>query len=641
MRNHTVKAGLAAAAIAAAMAHAAVAFAQPSPAAAAGASESGLADAVSQLQSVADESAIGVQAAEAAAVPELAYSDFVSQVESGGIREVRIDGSSVTGKLGSGSKFRTTMPADPAMIDRLLLHHVRIEAVAARSAGFLDSPLGQSLLIGALLIGAMYFTTRQGTRNGGKATNFGHSRARLISPDSHRTTFADVAGIDEAAGELDEIVRYLREPATFQRLGGRVPKGVLLVGPPGTGKTLLARAVAGEAGVPFFAISGAEFVEMFVGVGAARVRDLFRDARQHAPCIVFIDEIDAVGRQRSSCGAGGNDEREQTVNQLLVEMDGFAASESVIVLAATNRPDVLDPALLRPGRFDRQVMVPAPDTAGRLKILEVHLRRVPTAPDVDFAVLARGTPGFAGADLANLVNEAALIAARRGHQWVCMSDFDEARDKVLLGPERRSLMTTEREREMTAYHEAGHALVALRSPGQDPLHKVTIVPRGRAFGVTLSLPERDRHAFSKRQLQGRLAMMFGGRVAEELVYGPDEVTTGASDDIRQATQLARRMVTEFGFSDAVGAVWCDGGADTQPGMPAVMSAAMAGKIDGEVRRITGEAEAAARRILSAEKPALTRLSQALLERETLTGDEIDALLAQPYEATEIAEAVPA
>ncbi|WP_255218971.1 ATP-dependent zinc metalloprotease FtsH [Paraburkholderia kururiensis] len=622
MRNHTLRAGLAAAAFAA-WAYGAPVLAQPIPVS--GASTASLADLTTAYQNGADEPAVGATG-DSAKVRTLAYSEFVALVEKGGIRSVRIEGSTLSGKLGNGGSFRTVAPADPALIDRLLSHQVRIEAAANNGMGFLDSPLFQTLLIGVLMVGAILFTSRQGTQGSGsnKAASFGRSRARLISPDAHRTTFADVAGIEEAAVELDEIVRYLREPSAFLRLGGRVPKGVLLIGPPGTGKTLLARAVAGEAGVPFFSISGAEFVEMFVGVGAARVRDLFREARQHAPCIVFIDEIDAVGRHRSS-GAGGNDEREQTVNQLLVEMDGFSGSESVIVLAATNRPDVLDAALLRPGRFDRQVMVPAPDTAGRQKILEVHMRPVPVATDVDSAVIARGTPGFAGADLANLVNEAALIAVRRGHARVSMADFDEARDKVLLGPERRSLAVTAREREMTAYHEAGHALVALRSPYQDPLHKVTIVPRGRAFGVTLSLPERDQHSFSKRQLEGRLAMMFGGRVAEELVYGREEVTTGASDDIRQATQLARRMVTEFGFSDTVGVVCCESGVDPH-GMPVAMSAAMAATIDSEVRRITGEAEADARRILVAERAALERIAEALLARETLTGEEIDALL---------------
>lgn len=622
MRNEKLR-SVFAAAIVSAIAYAGVVFGQT--ASPIGASQPD--QAVTPDQAAGEYPVVVPPVASRAGERALAYSEFVSSVEDGEIRRVRIDGSDVTGELINGTKFRTTAPADPAMIDRLLRHRVRIEAVASDAGSFANS-LVESLLIGTLIIGVVLFARRSGTGQSGGVASFGRSRARLLSPGTHHTTFADVAGIDEAEQDLVEIVEYLREPGRFQRLGGKVPKGVLLVGPPGTGKTLLARAVAGEAGVPFFTISGSNFVEMFVGVGAARVRDLFSEARQHAPCIVFIDEIDAVGRRRSAGGGGGNDEREQTVNQLLVEMDGFDANEGVIVVAATNRPDVLDTALLRPGRFDRQVTVPAPDAAGRHKILGVHMRRVPAATDVDISVLARGTPGFAGADLANLVNEAALIAARRGHTQVSMVDFDEARDKVLLGPERRSLRMTEREREMTAYHEAGHALVALRSPGQDPLHKVSIVPRGRAFGVTVSLPERDRYSFSRRELEGRLAMMFGGRVAEQLIYGNDEVTTGAGDDIRQATLLARRMVMEFGFSDALGPVCCDNSFDEHGRDGAGVSAATAHAIDDEVRRIVERAQASARQILTTGAMQLKLLAQALLERETLTGDEIGALLAQ-------------
>ncbi|WP_283100711.1 ATP-dependent zinc metalloprotease FtsH [Burkholderia thailandensis] len=635
MDNGVFKGILVTVTIAAAMTSATVAFGQAS----AGAVRTDRA--VAPYQAGSFESAVVAEAAERAVERDIVYSDFVSQVESGNVRRVRIEGSSVTGELKSGAKFRTTVPVDPSMIDRLLRYHVRIEAVAAREVRFYGGTFADWTLIGLLFVGGVFFAMRRRTSQGGGMGSLGRSRARQLSPVSHRTTFADVAGIEEAEQDLAEIVEYLREPGKFRRLGGKVPKGVLLVGPPGTGKTLLARAVAGEAGVPFFTISGSDFVEVFVGVGAARVRDMFREARQQAPCIVFIDEIDAVGRHRSGSGAGGSDEREQTVNQLLVEMDGFDANEGVIVIAATNRPDVLDKALLRPGRFGRQVTVPAPDAAGRQRILRVHMRSVPVAIDVDVATLARGTPGFAGADLANLVNEAALIAARRGHVQVSVTDFDEARDKVLLGPERRSLLMTKRQREMTAYHEAGHALVALRTPGQDPLHKVSIVPRGRAFGVTVSLPERDRYSFSRRELEGRLAMMFGGRVAEELIYGKDEITTGAGDDIRQATLLARRMVMEFGFSDALGPVYCESGFDAQGPDAAGVSAATARAIDDEVRRIIERAQASARRILTTEAAQLERLAQALLERETLTGDEIGALFSGACTAGRRSESVDA
>ncbi|HYE49627.1 MAG TPA: ATP-dependent zinc metalloprotease FtsH, partial [Azospirillaceae bacterium] len=463
------------------------------------------------------------------------------------------------------------------------------------------------------------------------AMGFGKSKARLLTENKNRVTFEDVAGVDEAKEELAEIVDFLKDPAKFQRLGGKIPKGALLVGPPGTGKTLLARAIAGEANVPFFTISGSDFVEMFVGVGASRVRDMFEQGKKNAPCIIFIDEIDAVGRHRGAGLGGGNDEREQTLNQLLVEMDGFEANEGVILIAATNRPDVLDPALLRPGRFDRQVVVPNPDVLGREKIVKVHMRKVPLAPDVDARTIARGTPGFSGADLANLVNEAALLAARAGKRVVGMAEFEAAKDKVMMGAERRSMVMTEREKKLTAYHEAGHALVGLHMPEHDPLHKVTIIPRGRALGVTMSLPERDKYAFSKIELESKLAMMFGGRVAEELIFGAEYVTTGAGNDIQQATNIARRMVTEFGMSDKLGRVRYNaneqevflGHSVTQQQN---VSEATSQLIDEEVRRIIEDAEGHARRILTEHMDDLHKISNALLEYETLSGDEVRALL---------------
>jgi len=556
------------------------------------------------------------------AVNPMVYSDFVSDIDRSDVFDVTVAGHDVSGELKDGTKFRTTVPEDPDIIANLLRHHVRV-AVAADDGWSTPNGLPTTWLPMALLIALTIFVMRRGPARSG-ATTFGHSRAQLLTESSRCVTFADVAGIEEAEEELAEIVQYLKDPPKFQRLGAKVPKGVLLVGPPGTGKTLLARAIAGEAGVPFFTISGSNFVEMFVGVGAARVRDMFSEARKKAPCIIFIDEIDAVGRHR---GVGpGNDEREQTVNQLLVEMDGFDANEDVIVIAATNRPDVLDSALLRPGRFDRQVMVSYPDVLGREKILQVHMRKVPLGPDVAAMTLARGTPGFSGADLAHLVNEAALLAARCDHAHVTSTDFEQARDRVLMGAERRSLMMTNEEREMTAYHEAGHALVAFYSPGHDPLHKVSIVPRGRALGVTMSLPERDRYSFSRKELESKVAMMFGGRVAEELIYGRDEVTTGASDDIRQATMLARRMVTEFGFSDTLGPVYCESGRESLASPSVDVSPATALAIDKEIRRLTEGGQAKAHEILSAHMGQLRRFAQALLERETLSGDEIRMLL---------------
>ena len=561
----------------------------------------------------------------------IAFSDFLTEVQSGQVREVTIKGQEISGVYGDGREFRTFAPDDPQLVERLTSRGVTINAVPPDEG----TPSLFQILISwfpmLLLIGVWIFFMRQMQSGGGKAMGFGKSRARLLTERLGRVTFEDVAGIDEAKQELEEVVEFLKDPQKFQRLGGKIPKGVLLVGPPGTGKTLLARAIAGEANVPFFTISGSDFVEMFVGVGASRVRDMFEQGKKNAPCIIFIDEIDAVGRHRGAGLGGGNDEREQTLNQLLVEMDGFEANEGVILIAATNRPDVLDPALLRPGRFDRQVVVPNPDVLGREQIVKVHMRKVPLAPDVDARVVARGTPGFSGADLANLVNEAALLAARKNRRLVTMAEFEEAKDKVMMGAERRSLVMTEEEKRLTAYHEAGHALVALNVPKHDPLHKVTIIPRGRAMGVTMSLPETDRYSHSKLELESRLAMAFGGRVAEELVFGPENVTTGAGDDIRKATEWARRMVTEFGFSDRLGPLrYSDNEEEVFLGHSVTqrknVSDATAKIIDEEIRRLIETAEARAREILSERRDGLDAIAEALLEYESLTGDEIQGLL---------------
>jgi cell division protease FtsH len=473
---------------------------------------------------------------------------------------------------------------------------------------------------------------RQMQAGGSKAFQFGKSKARLLTGDTPKVTFADVAGCDEAKDELQEIIEFLKDPQKFSRLGGRLPKGVLLVGPPGTGKTLLARAVAGEAGRPFFSMSGSDFVEMFVGVGASRVRDLFEQGKAHAPCIIFIDEIDAVGRHRGAGLGGGHDEREQTLNQLLVEMDGFESNEGVILLAATNRPDVLDPALLRPGRFDRQVVVDAPDVKGREGILRVHLRKIPLATEVEVKRLAKATPGMSGADLANLVNEAALLAARRGRDKVYMDDLEDAKDKVMLGAERRSMVLSEAERTLTAYHEAGHAVVALRTPGLDPVHKVTIVPRGRALGLTASLPEEDRHSYSRDYLVATLAMLYGGRAAEEMIFGAEKITTGAGNDIERSTALARRMVTSFGMSDVIGPMAIgDAEQEVFLGRELVqrrgISENVAQRVDSEVKRLLDEAYARAMRTLEDNRELLTVLAEALLERETLDREEIELLMA--------------
>ena len=559
------------------------------------------------------------------------YSTFLADVQVGQIETVTIIGRKINGIRKDGGSFSTYAPDDPNLIEELNKTGVTINAAPADDG----SPSLLNILISwfpmLLLIGVWIFFMRQMQSGGGKAMGFGKSKARLLPERSGRVTFEDVAGIEEAKQELEEVVEFLRDPQKFQRLGGKIPKGVLLVGPPGTGKTLLARAIAGEANVPFFTISGSDFVEMFVGVGASRVRDMFEQGKKNAPCIVFIDEIDAVGRHRGAGLGGGNDEREQTLNQLLVEMDGFEANEGVILIAATNRPDVLDPALLRPGRFDRQVVVPNPDVLGREMILKVHMKQVPLAPDVDAKVIARGTPGFSGADLANLVNEAALLAARRNKQLVTMAEFEDAKDKVMMGAERRSMVMTEDEKKLTAYHEAGHALVALSVPKHDPLHKVTIIPRGRALGVTMSLPERDKYGYSKVELTSKLAMMFGGRVAEEMVFGEENVTTGAGNDIQQATGLARRMVTEFGFSDKLGRLrYSDNEEEVFLGHAITqrqnMSDQTAELIDSEVRRLIEEAEITARKVISDRRADLETLATALLEYETLSGDDVNGLL---------------
>ena len=562
---------------------------------------------------------------------QLAFSEFVTAVEKGEIRDVTMQGNNITGHYRDGRNFSTYAPDDANLVPKLTEGGVRISAQPADEG----TPTFWGILISwfpmLLLIGVWIFFMRQMQSGGGRAMGFGKSKARMLTERSGRITFEDVAGIDEAKQEVEEVVEFLRDPQKFQRLGGKLPKGCLLVGPPGTGKTLLARAIAGEANVPFFTISGSDFVEMFVGVGASRVRDMFEQGKKNAPCIIFIDELDAVGRHRGAGLGGGNDEREQTLNQLLVEMDGFESNEGVILISATNRPDVLDPALLRPGRFDRQVVVPNPDILGREKILKVHMRKVPLAPDVDPRVIARGTPGFSGADLANLINEAALLAARRGRRVVTMDEFEAAKDKVMMGPERRSMVMTDEEKKLTAYHEAGHAIVGLYVPKHDPLHKVTIIPRGRALGVTMSLPERDRYSYSKVELKSKLAVMYGGRIAEEIVFGPENVTTGAGNDIQQATAMARRMVTEFGFSDKLGPLrYSENEEEIFLGHSVTqrknVSDATARLIDEEVRCFIDEAEATARTVLEKHHDDLETLGEALLEYETLTGNEVKAVL---------------
>jgi cell division protease FtsH len=563
---------------------------------------------------------------------EISFSQLLNEVDQNRVKEVVIQGPEIHGTFTDTRQFQTYAPNDPSLVQRLYNKGVSITARPLQN----DVPWFLQLLISWLpfiaLIGVWIFLSRQMQGAGGKALGFGKSRAKLLTEAHGRVTFEDVAGVDEAKQDLQEIVEFLRDPGKFQRLGGKIPRGVLLVGPPGTGKTLIARAVAGEANVPFFTISGSDFVEMFVGVGASRVRDMFEQAKKNAPCIIFIDEIDAVGRHRGAGLGGGNDEREQTLNQLLVEMDGFEANEGIILIAATNRPDVLDPALLRPGRFDRQVVVPNPDVMGREQILKVHVRKVPLAPDVNLKTIARGTPGFSGADLMNLVNEAALMAARRNKRMVTQSEFEDAKDKVLMGAERKSMVMTEEEKLLTAYHEGGHAIVALNVKATDPVHKATIIPRGRALGMVMQLPERDRLNHSFEQLTSRLSILMGGRVAEELIFGKDKVTSGAASDIEQATKLARAMVTRLGFSDELGTVAYGENQDEvflgyQVARQQNVSEETSRKIDAEIRRLIEAGYAEAEKILNEKRADLELLAKALLEFETLSGDEIKDLLA--------------
>jgi cell division protease FtsH len=567
-----------------------------------------------------------------AAGSAIAYSTFLDKVEEGSVKDVNVAGEVISGTLTNDSKFKTYAMPDPQLTDRLRAKNVVITAKPEEGPSIWQYMLVQALPF-LLFLGIAFFVLRQMQKNSGSgAMGFGKSRAKMLTQKEGRVTFADVAGIDEAREELEEIVEFLKDPTKFARLGGKIPKGALLVGSPGTGKTLLARAIAGEAGVPFFTISGSDFVEMFVGVGASRVRDMFEQAKKSAPCIVFIDEIDAVGRHRGAGLGNGNDEREQTLNQLLVEMDGFEANEGIIIIAATNRPDVLDPALLRPGRFDRQVVVPRPDIEGRIKILEVHMKKTPLAPDVDSRVIARGTPGFSGADLANLVNEAALTAARKGKRLVAMAEFEEAKDKVMMGAERRSMVMTEEEKRMTAYHEAGHAIVSIHEQASDPIHKATIIPRGRALGMVMRLPERDSYSYHRDKMYANLAVAMGGRVAEEVIFGYDKVSSGASSDIQYATSLARDMVTRWGMSDAVGPVEYgepqgESFLGYSSGPQARMSNQTAELIDGEIKRIVEGGLNRAKDLLSTHLDQLHLLAEALLEYETLSGDEIKSLIA--------------
>ncbi|UZK65115.1 ATP-dependent zinc metalloprotease FtsH [Sphingomonas sp. M1-B02] len=564
------------------------------------------------------------------------YSTFLDKAQAGEVKAVNIAAgtagtSVITGTLSSDAKFRTNAPSDPQLIPTLREKGVAINARPEEGPSIWQYMLVQALPF-LLFLGIAFFVLRQMQKNSGSgAMGFGKSRAKLLTQREGKVTFDDVAGIDEARDELQEIVEFLKDPTKFARLGGKIPKGALLVGSPGTGKTLLARAIAGEAGVPFFSISGSDFVEMFVGVGASRVRDMFEQAKKSAPCIIFIDEIDAVGRSRGAGLGNQNDEREQTLNQLLVEMDGFDANEGIIIVAATNRPDVLDPALLRPGRFDRQVVVPRPDIEGRVKIIQVHMKKVPLAPDVDPRVIARGTPGFSGADLANLVNEAALLAARRGKRLVAMSEFEDAKDKVMMGAERKSMLMTEDEKRMTAYHEAGHAIVAIHEPASDPIHKATIIPRGRALGMVMRLPERDQNSMHRDQMYAHLSIAMGGRVAEELIFGYDRVSSGASSDIQSATRLARSMVTRWGMSEAVGPLEYAEGEESYLGYgqarPASMSNETALLIDAEIKKLVEGGLNRAKQVLTDHIDQLHALANALLEFETLTGDEIKRLVA--------------
>ena len=566
---------------------------------------------------------------------ELTYSQFLDEVDAGSITDVVIKGKDITGKYSDGRSFKTYEPNDPTLVDRLNERGVNISAVP------LDD--GYPSLLGILiswfpmllLIGVWIFFMRQMQGGKGGAMGFGKSKAKMMNELKGKVTFNDVAGVEEAKEEVEEMVEFLKDPKKFSRLGGKIPRGALLVGPPGTGKTLLARAIAGEAGVPFFTISGSDFVEMFVGVGASRVRDMFEQGKKNSPCIIFIDEIDAVGRSRGAGLGGGNDEREQTLNQLLVEMDGFDTNEGVIIIAATNRPDVLDPALLRPGRFDRQVVVSNPDIIGREKILKVHVKKIKMAPDVNLRTIARGTPGFSGADLANIVNEAALLAARKNKRIVTLLEFEEAKDKVMMGAERRSMVMTEDEKKLTAYHEGGHALVSFNMPSYDPIHKATIIPRGRALGMVMNLPERDKHGYSIKYLKARLAVCFGGRVAEELIFGKDNISTGAGggngSDINQATQLARAMVTKYGMSEEMGPVeYGENQEEVFLGRSVTqtqsVSEEVAQKIDKEIRKLVDEGYNKAKEILTEKIDDLHKIAKALITYETLTGEEIENII---------------
>ncbi|MCH4092863.1 MAG: ATP-dependent zinc metalloprotease FtsH [Acetobacter peroxydans] len=575
---------------------------------------------------------------------QLAYSDFVADVDAGHVRSVVMQNHNISGTLKDGTAFESYAPDDPSLVSHLVSKGVEVSAKPLDQDG---SPLLRYFLNALpilLLVAAWLFMMRQMQGAGGRAMGFGKSRARMLTEKHGRVTFDDVAGIDEPKAELQEIVDFLKDPQKFTRLGGKIPKGVLLVGPPGTGKTLLARAIAGEANVPFFTISGSDFVEMFVGVGASRVRDMFEQGKKAAPCIIFIDEIDAVGRHRGAGMGGGNDEREQTLNQMLVEMDGFESNEGVILIAATNRPDVLDPALLRPGRFDRQVVVPNPDVSGREKILRVHMRKVPLAADVDPRIIARGTPGFSGADLANLVNEAALAAARLGRRTVSMREFENAKDKVLMGVERRSLVMSDEEKKRTAYHEAGHAITAVLVPESEPIHKATIIPRGRALGMVMRLPEDDRLSMSRNNAIAHLVVAMGGRVAEEVVYGKDNICNGAMGDIKMATRVARSMVTEWGMSEKLGMIAYvddDQGGGFFGAQNRNFSEETAREIDEEIRRLIEDAYEQARNYLHGHVDELHRLANALLEYETLSGEEIRQIMrGQPIERAEEDEKGP-
>ncbi|MDB4409345.1 ATP-dependent zinc metalloprotease FtsH [Gammaproteobacteria bacterium] len=562
----------------------------------------------------------------------LNYSDFITEVQQGQVQQVEIEGHTVKGTRSDGSRFTTqTPPEDPKMVDDLLSNKVEVKVVEPNQHGLLMTIFINWFPM-LLLIGVWIFFMRQMQGGGSRgAMSFGKSKARMLGEDQVKTTFADVAGVEEAKEEVGELVEFLSDPSKFQRLGGKIPRGVLMVGSPGTGKTLLAKAIAGEAKVPFFTISGSDFVEMFVGVGASRVRDMFEQAKKHAPCIIFIDEIDAVGRHRGAGLGGGHDEREQTLNQLLVEMDGFEGNEGVIVIAATNRPDVLDPALLRPGRFDRQVVVPLPDVRGREQILKVHMRKVPMADNAKASVIARGTPGFSGADLANLVNEAALFAARGNKRLVDMEDLEKAKDKIMMGAERRSMVMSEDEKNLTAYHEAGHAIVGRSMPSHDPVYKVSIIPRGRALGVTMFLPEADRYSHSKEFLESQICSLFGGRIAEELIFGADKVTTGASNDIMRSTELARNMVTKWGLSEKLGPLtYSEDDGEVFLGHSVAQHKAVSDEtahdIDKEIRSIIDRSYARAEEILKTNLDKLHKMAEALMKYETIDSDQIDDIM---------------